>query len=318
MVLLEIENLTTDFLTSHGATNAVDDVSFDVSHGELVGLVGESGAGKSVTGLSILGLVSKPGVVSDGSTVSWKGEDLTEKSDREMDAIRGNEIAWVPQDPLSALNPTSTVGTQLKRAMKIHNYGTDAEIHQRAVDLLEEVGIPDAENRLDEYPHEYSGGMRQRVLIAIALSCEPDLIIADEPTTALDVLIQAQIIQLLERLVEERDTALIFISHDLGLVAEICNRVMVMYAGRVVESARTDSLFDQPLHPYTEALMQCSPNLLRGDRLNTIPGSVPSGSDYPSGCRFHPRCPKAMDECIEFEPELREEGDDREVSCFLY
>lgn len=318
MPLLKVDNLTTTFRTKRGVIRAVDDVSFEIEANDQVALVGESGAGKSVTGLSILQLVERPGHVSEESTIRWKGENLQEKSDAEMDNIRGNEIAWIPQDPLSGLNPTETIGKQICETMRIHDFASEDEIHERAISLLQEVGIPDAENRLTDYPSQFSGGMRQRVLIAIALSCEPDLIIADEPTTALDVLVQMQLIQLLRELSEEYGMSVLLITHDLGLVAEIAAQVMVMYAGEIVERSDAVSLFDNPLHPYTEQLMQCSPSISRAERLNTIPGSVPDGANYPSGCRFHPRCPKAKEECSEINPSLRRQPGNEEVACVLY
>jgi len=318
MPLLEVDNLCTEFRTKDGTVTAVDGISFEIEGGERASIVGESGAGKSVTGLSILQLLDSPGVIAEGSSIRWKGEDLIGKSDAEMSRIRGSEIAWIPQDPLSSLNPTRTIGRQIVETMHHHDYGEGtAQRRERAIELLEEVGIPDPENRFDDYPNEYSGGMRQRVLIAIALSCEPSLIIADEPTTALDVNTQAQIINLLKR-ITSNDTALVLITHALGLVSELCRKVMVMYAGQIVEKSDVVSLFDDPQHPYTQELLKCSPHLTKGKTLNTIPGSMPVGVDRPSGCRFHPRCPKVMEECSNIDPELRSDGDDRAVACLLY
>lgn len=317
MSMLEVRNLTTEFPTEDGVVTAVDDVSFDIDRGERTAIVGESGAGKSVTGLSILQLVESPGVVAPDSSVRWKGEELLDKTEAEMTEIRGNEIAWVPQDPLSSLNPMKTVGEQLVETMRHHEYELiDRERYQRAAELLEDVGIPDPHDRIHDYPHEYSGGMRQRVLIAMALSCDPDLIIADEPTTALDVLTQSQIVDLLLRVTSE-DTGLMLITHGFGLVAELCRTVMVMYAGEVVENSDVVSLFDDPLHPYTQELLECSPHIVQGSGLNTIPGSMPIGSDRPSGCRFHPRCPEAIDDCSQVDPELARTDDGRDVACLL-
>jgi len=317
MSILEVENLTTRFRTPEGTVTAVDDVSFSIDRNERAALVGESGAGKSVTGKSVLRLIEHPGEVKEESRVQWKGTDLLAKSDAEMDAIRGAEIAWIPQDPLSSLNPTRTIGLQIIETMRAHDYlDTDAERREQAIDLLEQVGIPDPSTRLSDYPHEYSGGMRQRVLIAIAISCEPDLIIADEPTTALDVYTQAQIIDRLEQLTED-EMSLLLISHGFGLIAELCETVMVMYAGEIVEKSDVRPLFDEPLHPYTQELLKCSPHLMARENLNTIPGSMPVGVERPSGCQFHPRCPKAFEDCPEVEPDLRAQ-DGRDVSCLLY
>jgi peptide/nickel transport system ATP-binding protein len=315
--MLRVENLTTEFHTDSGVVTAVDDVSFEITAGERRGIVGESGAGKSVTGLSILQLVENPGVITEASSIRWKGTELLEKSDAEMTEIRGDEIAWVPQDPLSSLNPMKTVGEQLVETMRQHGHELiDRERYERAAELLADVGIPDPHDRIHDYPHEYSGGMRQRVLIAMALSCDPDLIIADEPTTALDVLTQAQIVDLLLEATRD-DTGLVLITHEFGLVAELCRSVMVMYAGEVVETSGVTELFDDPQHPYTEELLACSPHIEDGEGLNTIPGSMPIGSDRPSGCQFHPRCPKAMEECSRTDPELLTTDDGREVACLL-
>jgi len=317
MAMLEVRNLTTEFPTEDGVVTAVDDVSFDIERGERTAIVGESGAGKSVTGLSILQLVESPGVVSPDSSIRWQGEELLDKTEAEMTELRGNEIAWVPQDPLSSLNPMKTVGEQLVETMRHHEYELiDRERYQRAAELLGDVGIPDPHDRIHDYPHEYSGGMRQRVLIAMALSCDPDLIIADEPTTALDVLTQSQIVDLLLRVTSE-DTGLMLITHGFGLVAELCQTVMVMYAGEIVENSDVVSLFDDPLHPYTQELLKCSPHVMQGSGLNTIPGSMPIGTDRPSGCRFHPRCPKAVEDCSQVDPELAQTDDGRDVACLL-
>lgn len=317
MTVLEVEHLSIRFGSDRGIIHAVDDVSFQIDRGEKVALVGESGAGKSVTGLSIMGLIGSNGHVD--ATIKWKGDNLREKDESELNDIRGNEIAWIPQNPLSALNPTATIGKQLIETMELHNYGSKKEIEQRALKLLRDTGIPDPEEGLEKYPHEYSGGMRQRVLIAISLSCNPDLIIADEPTTALDVITQAQIITLLNELVEQYETSLLLITHDLGLVKDICEKMMVMYAGEIVERSSIETLFANPLHPYTEALIECSPSLsTKDEQLQAIPGSVPEGTNYPEGCRFHPRCSKAFEDCPRINPELLNENEEQEVACLLY
>mgnify|MGYP006285964187 CR=1 FL=1 len=318
MTLLDVRNLSTSFHTDRGEIRAVDGISFEIDANEKHALVGESGAGKSVSGLSILQLIERPGHIKPDSRVYWKGEDLGTKSNAELDRIRGNEIAWVPQRPLSALNPTATIGKQLKETMRTHEFGSEDQIHDRAVALLERVGIPDVEVSLTSYPHEFSGGMRQRVLIAMAASCNPDLLIADEPTTALDVITQAQVIEVLNEMIDTFDMSLLLITHDLGVVKEICDHVMVMYAGQVVERTRTDVVFDEPLHPYTRALIDCSPTVATSTELQSIPGSVPDGATFPDGCRFHPRCDEVMERCSRVEPRLRTERGTQDVSCHLY
>src|SRR6056297_4125767 len=268
--LLEVENLQTAFFTDKEVIRAVDGVSFDIRRGETVGIVGESGSGKSVTARSIMGLVDSPGRILDGSSIRFDGEELTEKTEKQYRNLRGSEIAMVFQDPLTSLNPVYTVGNQIKEALRLHRDMRGTEATEEAINLLEAVGIPDSRRRIREYPHQFSGGMRQRAVIAMALACDPELLICDEPTTALDVTIQAQILDLLEDLQEERDLAIMFITHDMGVIAEISDRVNVMYAGEIVESAPVEELYENPRHPYTEGLLQSIPgNQPDADRLST-------------------------------------------------
>ncbi len=319
MSLLEVEDLRTYFYTEEGFVQAVDGVSFEVERGETIGLVGESGAGKSVTVKSLLGLIEPPGKVVDGS-VRFDGRDLTECSERELRReIRGSEISFVFQDPMSALNPVFTVGHQIAEIVEYHTDRTEKEAHDRAVELLDDVGIPDPEQRAEQYPHEFSGGMRQRALIAMALSCNPKLIIADEPTTALDVTIQAQILDLFDEIQEKYDTSIVYVTHDLGVVREVCDRVAVMYLGKVVEQAPYDELYRNPKHPYTQSLLR---SVVRPDRretdLNPIEGSMPSAIDPPSGCRFRTRCPVAIEDCARIEPPRVGVGPNHDAACILY
>ncbi len=319
--LLRVENLKTQFFTETGTVRAVDGISFEVYEGEIVGLVGESGAGKSVASMSLLRLVESPGEIVDGE-ITYKGEtifgleegpdgDLRERDDvlsneEIRTRIRGNEIAVIFQDPMESLNPVFTVGGQLREFIELNRGLSEDEARLEAVDMLREVGIPDPEKRYDEYPHQFSGGMRQRVLIAMALACEPSLIIADEPTTALDVTVEGQIIDLVDELQQKYDTSFIWVTHDLGVVAEICDRVNVMYLGEIVEQAPVDELFYDTKHPYTDALLDSIP---RPDRtvedLEPIEGVMPEAINPPSGCRFHPRCPDAREVCRRVHPENR-------------
>jgi peptide/nickel transport system ATP-binding protein len=316
--LLQVENLTTHFHTDEGTVRAVDGVSFDIRRGETVCLVGESGSGKSVTSESITRIVDMPpGEIVAGS-VRFDGEELTEVSEKRLRKIRGKRIAHVFQNPQDALNPVYTVGTQIGEVMKIH--GTESgetARRRRAVDLLDRVGIPDPAARVDNYPHEMSGGMKQRVVIAMALAAQPDLLIADEPTTALDVTIQAQILDLLEDLQAEFGMSVLFVTHDLGVVAQIADRVVVMYAGKVMERAGVYELFDNPGHPYTRALLACLPG--EGDA-ETISGELPSPLDPPEGCRFAARCPYAVEDCTTADqPELVPvDGDAEQVASCLF
>jgi oligopeptide/dipeptide ABC transporter ATP-binding protein len=312
MPLLDVRNLCTHFFTREGVVQAVDDVSFSLDKGRTLGIVGESGCGKSVTALSIMGLIPKPPAKIVGGEVVFQGRDLTKLSEKELEDVRGHHIAMIFQDPMTSLNPTLTIGTQITETLRRHLDVTKHQARRRAVELLEEVRIPEAASRLDDYPHRYSGGMRQRVMIAIALSCNPKLLIADEPTTALDVTVQAQILDLLEELRQSHDMAMILITHDMGVVAEAADDIVVMYAGQVVEHAETLELFDHPEHPYTEALLGALPQLegegIRDRRLTAIPGRPPDLIDAPTACRFGPRCPYASrnDSCTNEMPQLRE------------
>jgi len=304
MALLEVEDLNVRFYTEEGVVKATNDLSYEIEAGERFGIVGESGAGKSVTSLAIMRLLEEPGVIESGE-IRFKGRNLLELDREEMRRIRGNEISMIFQDAETALNPAYTVGEQVAEAVRHHLDMDRAAAKERSMEMLESVGIPDAAERYGDYPHEFSGGMQQRAVIAIALSCDPDLIIADEPTTALDVTIEAQILELLEEVTEEFDTAIQFITHDLGVVAEFCDRLMVMYAGHPVEMGTVDDLYYDPQHPYTAGLMSSIPRIGDDrDRLQTIPGRMPDLIEMPPGCNFHPRCPYAEDVCARFEPEL--------------
>ena len=318
---LAVENLRTVFHTEHERIHAVDGISFEIRRGETVGLVGESGSGKSVTARSILGLIESPGEIDPSSSIRFDGEDITEYSESEYESIRGDGIAMVFQDPLSTLNPVYTVGNQIKEALSLHQGLRGAAATERAIELLEEVGIPDAARRVTEYPHQFSGGMRQRAVIAMALACAPEVLICDEPTTALDVTIQAQIIDLLLDLQAERDLSILFITHDMGVIAEVADRVNVMYAGEIVESAPVEPLFAEPKHPYTQGLLRSIPGTqTSGDRLETIEGEVPTPNEPATSCRFAPRCPKAFDECSQLAPVPTDVGDDpdHDAACLLY
>jgi oligopeptide/dipeptide ABC transporter ATP-binding protein len=311
MTLLSVRDLSTHFFTREGVVHAVDGVSFDVEERRVLGIVGESGCGKTVTALSIIGLIPKPPARIVSGEVLFGGRDLTKLSERELEDVRGSQIAMIFQDPMTSLNPTLTIGTQITETIRRHFDVSKEEARKRAVGLLEEVHIPRAASRLDDYPHRLSGGQRQRVMIAIALSCEPELLIADEPTTALDVTIQAQILDLLEELRESHGTAMILITHDMGVVAEAADDVIVMYAGQIVEQASVLDLFDHPEHPYTEALLGALPQLegdgVRQRRLTAIPGRPPDLRDPPENCRFAARCKYAGgDACTTHMPELRE------------
>jgi oligopeptide transport system ATP-binding protein len=311
LALLEVSGLKTHFFTREGVVQAVDGVSFEVEKRRTLGIVGESGCGKSVTALSIMGLIPKPPARIVEGSVLFDGRELTKLSERQLEDVRGRQVAMIFQDPMTSLNPTFKIGTQITETLRRHFDMSKEASRKRAVELLEEVGIPGAAGRLDDYPHQYSGGMRQRVMIAIALSCNPALLIADEPTTALDVTIQAQILDLLERLREEHDMAMIIITHDMGVVAEAADDVAVMYAGQIVEQASVLDLFENPEHPYTEALLGALPQLegegIREGRLTAIPGRPPDLVDPPEGCRFALRCPyRELDSCASEPQELRE------------
>ena len=305
--VLDVRDLRTHFVTDDGTVKAVDGVSFDVRAGETLGIVGESGCGKSVTSLSILRLIASPPGKIAGGEILFKGVNLLGLTDAEMRKIRGNDISMIFQEPMTSLNPVYTCGDQIMEAVMLHQKVGRAEAKTRAIEMLKLVGIPSPEQRVDEYPHQLSGGMRQRVMIAMALSCQPEVLIADEPTTALDVTIQAQILALLNRLQEEMGMAILLITHDLGVVAETCDRVAVMYAGHVVEYAVVEEIFGHPRMPYTTGLLGSIPKLgERSERLRVIPGNVPNPSEFPPGCKFHPRCPVAIDVCRKENPPLEE------------
>jgi oligopeptide transport system ATP-binding protein len=311
VALLEVDDLRTYFYTREGAVQAVDGVSFQVEKGKTLGIVGESGCGKSVTALSIMGLIPKPPAKIVSGSVVFDGHELTTLSEHQLEDVRGKEIAMIFQDPMTSLNPTFKIGTQITETLRRHFDTPKEAARQRAVELLEEVGIPRAAERLDDYPHQFSGGMRQRVMIAIALSCNPKLLIADEPTTALDVTIQAQILDLLDKLRQEHEMAMIIITHDMGVVAEAADDVAVMYAGQIVEQAPALDLFENPEHPYTEALLGALPQLegegIREGRLMSIPGRPPDLVNPPEACRFAPRCEyRDEDTCATQPQELRE------------
>ena len=319
--LLSVRDLRTYFVTERGGgiARAVDGVSFDLFPGETLGIVGESGCGKTVTSLSILRLIPEPpGYIRPESVIEFEGRNLLTLAAPDLRAIRGNRIAMIFQEPSSALNPVLRIGDQIGEAAVVHQGLTAREARGRAIEMLKLVGISDPDERVDQYPHQLSGGMRQRVMIAMALVCHPQILIADEPTTALDVTIQAQILELLARLQRELGMAVMLITHDLGVVAGTADRVAVMYAGQVVESATTDDLFARPVHPYTEGLMASIPRLdAPRERLHTIPGQVPAATRWPAGCRFHPRCPHAWDRCRTEEPPLLESGESHAARCWL-
>lgn len=320
--ILEVKNLQTSFFTERGEVKAVDTVNFDLYKGKTVGIVGESGCGKSVTSLSIMRLIPSPPGKIVGGEVLYKGKDLLKLSMEQMRKIRGNEISMIFQEPMTSLNPVFTVGNQLVEAIRLHQDLSKGEAINKAVEMLKLVGIPAPEKRVKDYPHQLSGGMRQRVMIAMALSCNPQILIADEPTTALDVTIQAQILDLLRDLQQKVGLSLMLITHDLGVVAEMAHEVIVMYAGKVVERAPVHEIFKSPKHPYTKGLLNSIPVLnkdptgkIKKSRLEPIPGIVPSLLDLPQGCRFQERCKYVIDDCKGIEPELRPIGTDRQVRC---
>ena len=317
-MLLSVKNLSTEFPVKKGIVRAVEDVSFDVDQGEILAIVGESGSGKSVTSLSIMGLLAEPGHVAGGS-LEFEGKDLATLSEKQYRELRGNDMAMIFQEPMTSLNPVYRVGNQIVEAIRTHEKVSKAEAKDRAVDLLRKVGIPSPEARINDYPHQMSGGMRQRVMIAMALACNPKLLIADEPTTALDVTIQAQILDLLRRLRDDTGMAVLLITHDLGVVSETADRVVVMYCGQVVEEAEVRTLFDHPMHPYTLGLLKSIPRLEDDDskRLYMIKGMVPNPLEMPPGCHFSDRCDSCMDICRTKVPELVD-VDGHKVRCFLY
>lgn len=319
--LLQVRNLRTVFYTENGPIRAVDDVSLSVDQGKTLGIVGESGCGKSVTALSLMRLIpDPPGRIESGSII-FRGKEILSLSEKEMQRIRGNEIAMIFQEPMTSLNPVFTIGYQILEAIRLHQNCSRKEAEKIAQRMLEEVGIGDARGRLREYPHQISGGMRQRVMIAMALSCKPDLIIADEPTTALDVTIQAQILELLRSLQVRYRMSIILISHNLGVIAGLAHHVLVMYAGQVVEESSTERLFTKPLHPYTQGLIASIPNPMSwktGRYLSGIPGSVPILTALPQGCRFQDRCGDVIEVCRNRAPDLVEVGEDHRVRCWKY
>jgi len=314
-----VENLKTYFYTEDGVVKAVDGVSFEVREGETLGIVGESGSGKSVTSLSIMRLLDQNGKIVDGKII-FKGRNLLELSENEMRKIRGKEIAMIFQEPMVALNPVFTIGDQIMEAIILHQNVSEKEARKMAIDLLRKVGIPEPEKRVDEYPHQLSGGMRQRAMIAMALSCRPSLLIADEPTTALDVTIQAQILELMKELQKEYGMAIILITHDMGVVAEMSDKVAVMYAGKVVEYGDVKTIFTEPKHPYTYALLESIPRIdVEQERLKSIPGNVPDPLNFPPGCKFHPRCEFfEKGKCDVEEPELEDLDGNHKVRCFFW
>ncbi|MGN7399417.1 ABC transporter ATP-binding protein [Cytobacillus praedii] len=315
--ILEVKSLVTGYQGKEGFVRAVDGVSFDINRGETICIVGESGSGKSVTSMSIMRLVEYENGRIIAGEIKFNGEELTSKNTEEMRRIRGSKISMIFQEPLTALNPVFTIGKQISEAILFHHPLGKKEAWQRAEELVRLVGISDPHARLKQYPHELSGGMRQRVMIAIALASEPDLLIADEPTTALDVTIEAQILELLRKLRQERNMSILLITHDIGVAAEMADRIIIMYAGKVMEIADTKDIFDQPLHPYSKGLLESVPKMNgeRGVPLKSIKGSIPSLNEIPSGCRFSPRCPFATDKCHTEEPLLEMRGD-RQVACW--
>ncbi|WHY87384.1 ABC transporter ATP-binding protein [Neobacillus novalis] len=317
--ILEIKNLQTHFTSDSGVVKAVDGVTITVNKGETVGVVGESGCGKSVTSLSVMRLLKDtPGKIV-GGTIEFEGKNLEAISEKEMRLIRGNEIAMIFQEPMTSLNPVYKIGRQIAEAVQLHLKYDKRQAREHAINMLKLVGIPRAEEIVDEFPYQLSGGMRQRVMIAMAMACKPKLLIADEPTTALDVTIQAQILDLMRKLSKEGDTAIMLITHDLGVVAEMCDRVVVMYAGKVVEEADVFTIFENPKHPYTEGLLYSVPKLgQKVDRLDSIPGNVPTPSNMPEGCKFAPRCPKVMDICRQQDPDLLLIDKEHTCRCWLY
>ena len=317
MALLQVKNLVVEFPNRRGTLRALDDVSFDIAPGEILGVVGESGAGKSLTGASIIGLLEPPGRVAGGE-ILLEGRRIDNLPHEEMRHVRGRQIGAIFQDPLTSLNPLYTVGRQLTETIQTHLPVSAAEARQRAINLLKDTGIPAAEQRIDHYPHQFSGGMRQRVVIALALAAEPKLIVADEPTTALDVSIQAQIIQLLKRLCRERGAAVMLITHDMGVIAETCDRVAVLYAGRVAEIGPVHEVIHHPAHPYTAGLMASIPDMASDrERLNQIDGAMPRLNAIPQGCAYNPRCAQRFDRCLQERPELMPAGA-TQAACWLH
>jgi len=317
MSLLQVKNLVVEFPHRRGTLRALDDVSFDIAPGEILGVVGESGAGKSITGAAIIGLLEPPGRIAGGQ-ILLEGERIDQLGPEQMRRIRGKRIGAIFQDPLTSLNPLYTIGQQLVETIRTHLPMNEKEARERAVSLLRDTGIPAPEQRIDHYPHQFSGGMRQRVVIALALAAEPKLIVADEPTTALDVSIQAQIITLLKKICKQHGAAVMLITHDMGVIAETCDRVAVLYAGRLAEIGPVHEVINRPAHPYTAGLMAAIPDITQDrERLNQIDGAMPRLNAIPSGCAFHPRCPQTMDQCMKERPELLGAGATR-AACWLH
>lgn len=315
--LLSVRDLKTYFYTEDGVVPAVDGISFDLEKGGTIGIVGESGCGKSVTSLSVMGLIPSPPGKIVGGEILFEGKDLTKMNEAEMRNIRGNDISMIFQEPMTSLNPVFTIGDQIMEAIILHQGLDKRQAREKAIEMLNLVGIPSPDKRVDEYPHQLSGGMRQRVMIAMALSCNPKLLIADEPTTALDVTIQAQILDLMRKLQKEFGTAIMMITHDLGVIAELVDKVAVMYTGKIVEYGDTKTIFANPQHPYTIGLLGSIPKLTGTEkRLQTIPGSVPTPGNFPVGCGFHPRCPYAKDICRMKKPPIVEAPTGQKVACW--
>lgn len=315
--VLDVENLQVSFKNVDDQVKIVNDIGFYIEKGETLGVVGESGCGKSITALSIMRLINTPPGTVTGK-INFDGKNLLELSKKEMRDIRGNKISMIFQEPMTSLNPVLTVGQQLMEVFTVHQGLSKAEARKKSIEALRMVNIAMPEQRIDEYPHQFSGGMRQRVMIAMALSCNPQLLIADEPTTALDVTIQAQILKLMKNLKDELGTAIMFITHDLGVVYEICSRAVILYCGQIVEEAKVSDLFNNPLHPYTKGLLRSLPTLGVSDKLYVIPGSVPSAKQFPEGCIFNPRCEYAMEKCKTKVPPTLELPDGHKVKCWLH
>jgi oligopeptide/dipeptide ABC transporter ATP-binding protein len=316
MSLLEVRGLTTAFATERGEINAVEDINFNLNEGEILGIVGESGSGKSVTALTIMGLLPRPPARIVAGRIKFAGQELTALSEPRMERIRGSGISMVFQEPMTSMNPVFTIGEQIMETVRAHERASAAEQRKRAIDMLDLVGIPSASRRLGDYPHQLSGGQRQRVMIAMALACRPKVLIADEPTTALDVTIQAQVLDLLMDLRDEFGMAIVIITHNMGVIAETADRVLVMYAGRIVEQAPVTTLFEHPAHPYTRGLLECVPTLEQDrPRLVAIPGSLPEPGRRPPGCRFAPRCRHRIDACRDGIPPLLETAPGNAVAC---
>ncbi len=314
--VLDVKKLNVSFDTFDGIVNVVNNIDFHINKGETLGVVGESGCGKSLTALSIMRLVQSPPGIIEGE-INFNGQNLLELPVNKMRKIRGNKISMIFQEPMTSLNPVISIGEQLEEVFYIHQRVSRSEARKKAIKALEMVHIAMPEQRVNEYPHQLSGGMRQRVMIAMALSCRPELLIADEPTTALDVTIQAQILDLMKELKEELGTAIMLITHDLGVVAEICSRAIIMYCGQIVEEAPVSLLFSKPLHPYTEGLLRSLPSIGVREKLYVIPGSVPGAKDFPKGCVFHPRCQYATDKCKNKVPPMTDVGNGHRVKCWL-